>query len=1084
MFGNLKSFRLGITVLMLFVAVGAGAQQLKGNVKDSSGEPIIGATIQEKGTKNMAVTDLDGNFSIKLSGGKQITVSFIGMKTATVGVQGKSSVSVVMEDEATTLNDVVVIGYGTVRKKDLTGAVTSVSSKQIENVPVANVGEALTGKMAGVNITTTEGSPDADIKIRVRGGGSISQDNSPLYIVDGFPVSSISDIAPSEIQSIDVLKDASSTAIYGARGANGVVIITTKSGKEGKTQVSFNASYAWKKVTKYVKTMDPYNYAMYQYEINPTGGEYGNYEDLDIWKSVSGNDYQDELFGRTGTQLQYNASVSGGTKDFKYSVSYSRNDETSIMKGSGYTKDNINAKINANLNKWLTLDFNGRLAYAKIKGLSGGQDTNAGSATNGIVAQVVTYRPVEPLTSADDDDEENSGSNERSPLQRINATYKKQVRFQQNYNVGLNWKPVKNLTFRTEFGYGWKYYDTYDIQGADATRNTKVTGAAQGQPVAEFTYDKERTWRNANTVTYDNRKLFGGRDHLNVMVGQEWSSDTGSTHEITSGNYVATMSPLEVLANAQAGETLSNYTFNNIPENLLSFFGRVNYTLADKYLATFTLRADGSSKFAKGNRWGYFPSVALAWRISDEAFMKGTEKWLSNLKLRLSFGTAGNNRIKSGVNQLTYEANGASDKVPFFNEVKGTLLKSNGYLANPNLKWETTITRNVGIDYGFWNNRISGTLDFYWNTTKDLLMQADIPGNSGFTKQYQNFGQTSNKGVEFALNAVLVDKKDFDLNFNFNISYNKSKIDKLTGNGLWDTNYTLPNVSAGENFRIEEGGRLGELYGYKMAGFYTVYDAVSNPNGDLILNQNGTWSLRDGVNNKSYTLTGGTLYPGGVKVECDENGTPLKQRLGNTLPTTTGGFGLDGRWGNVDFNIFFNYSLGNKVVNGTKLANSFYKDTSKRKNLVSDFNLSNRYTWIDPANGNNLGKPSTSLIAEYGGVENIVARLNEINAGANIYNPASATRMELTDYCVENGSFLRLQNLTVGYTLPKKWVKSLYLSSVRFYFTGYNLFCFTDYTGYDPEVDSSSKKSALSPGVDYATYPKSRSFVGGVNVTF
>ena len=912
MSGNLKQIRIALVSIMLFFAASLSAQTVKGTVIDNTGEPVIGASVFEQGVQgNGVATDIDGNFTLTLKGNsKKLKISYIGMKTQIVNVAGKSTVSVKLEDESNSLNDVVVIGYGTVKKKDLTGSVSSISAKDIANVPVSNVSEAMTGKLAGVNITTTEGSPDADVKIRVRGGGSISQDNSPLYIVDGFPVSTISDIAPSEIATIDVLKDASSTAIYGARGANGVIIITTKSGSEGKTQVNFNASYSWKKVTKFVKTMDPYNYAMYQYEINPTSGEYGNFEDLDIWKSKVGTDYQDELFGRTGHQYQYNVSISGGTKDMKYSVSYARNDENSIMLGSGYTKDNINAKINANLNKWLSMDFNARFANTKINGISGGQDTNAGGATNGIVAQVITYRPVEPInTSGSDDDEENQLSNDRTPLQRINATYKKQIRFQQNYNAGLNWKPFKGWTVRSEFGFGWKYYDTYDIQGGDATRSTKVTGAEQGKPVAEFTYDKTKTWRNANTITYDNKKLFGGRDHINVMIGQEWSSEEGQVHAITAGNYLASMLPTEIKANMQAGETLMNKTTIDIPDHLLSFFGRFNYTLADKYLATVTLRADGSSKFAKGHRWGYFPSVALAWRVSDEAFMKSTQNWLSNLKLRLSYGTAGNNRITSGVTTLSYVANGASDKVPFFGEDRKSMLKSNGYLSNPNLKWETTITRNIGIDYGFFRGRINGTLDFYWNTTKDLLTKADIPGSSGFTVQYQNFGKTSNKGVELALNASVIEKKNFNLNFNFNVSYNKSKIDQLAGNGTWDTNYTLPNTSTGQNFLIEEGGRLGELWGYKYNGYYTIYDVNTNPNGDLVFN-GSNWVLREGVNDKSYTLTGGQLAPGGMKVVCDADGTPLKMRLGNTLPTTTGGFGFDGTFntkgGNIDFNLFFN----------------------------------------------------------------------------------------------------------------------------------------------------------------------------------
>lgn len=1080
MSGNLKTFRIALLVLFTFIVGSLSAQTVKGNVKDSNGEPVIGATVQEKGTKNVAVTDLDGNFSIKMTGSKSLQFSYIGMKTKTVNAAGKENVNVVLEDEATSLDDIVVIGYGTVKRRDLTGSVTSVNAKQIANIPVSNVSEALTGKMAGVNITTTEGSPDADVKIRVRGGGSLSQDNSPLYIVDGFPVSSISDIAPSEIQSIDVLKDASSTAIYGARGANGVIIVTTKSGSEGKTQVNFNASFGWKKVTKLVETMDPYNYAYYQYEL---GNEaYGNYSDLDIWKSVEGRDYQDEVFGRTGLQKQYNVSVSGGSKDIKYNVGFSHNDEKSVMVGSGYAKNNVNAKINATLNKWLSLDFNGRMAFTKLDGLNGGADTNESNAASSVVANTVKWNPVEPLSQSSDDDEESSTSSRRNPVERLTDTYKYQERFQQNYNIGLNWKPFKGWTLRSEFGYGWKYYNTEQVWGANATINSKY--GYNGKPQAQFVRADNKNWRNSNTLTYDNKKLFGGRDQINVMVGQEWSSSQNVTRTNTSVNFPETMTITEVLANTSAGTALPGESDIAAKENIFSFFGRVNYTMADKYLATVTFRADGSSKFGENNRWGYFPSLALAWRVSEEDFMKGSQDWLSNLKLRLSFGTAGNNRINSGLIPIVYSMASNTSKAPAFDNIHAAMLEHGRYLYNPDLKWETTITRNLGIDFGFWNNRINGTLDLYWNTTKDLLMQTLVPSNTGYSYQYRNFGETSNKGVELAVNAVLIDKKNFGLNFNFNISYNKNKIEKVSMDNPWQSSgFAGSTLSKYEDFRIEEGGRLGELWGYKTNGFYTVYDAATGT-GDLILTSSGKWQLRDGLKDNSYTIFGGNLYPGVAKVQVDENGDPLKQRLGNTVPTTTGGFGFDGRFGNFDFNVFFNYSLGNKLVNGTKLANSFRAGSNTNYSLVSDFNLANRYTWIDPATGTNLGRPSTGIIADYGGVEAVMNRLNELNANANIYNPAGVTTMQMIDYAVEDASFLRLQNVTIGYTLPKKWVRSIFMENIRIYFTGYNLLCITGYDGYDPEVDTSSKKTPMCPGIDYAAYPKSRTFVGGINITF
>ena len=1076
-----KVIRTALLFALLIIVGNISAQTVKVNVTDATGETVIGATVMEKGTSNGAITDFDGNATVKLSGkNNHLVISYVGMKTKTIDVKGKKEIKVVMEDDNTTLNDVVVIGYGTVKKKDLTGSVSSISEKQIANIPVSNVSEAMTGKMAGVNITTTEGSPDADVKIRVRGGGSLSQDNSPLYIVDGFPVSSISDIAPSEIQSIDVLKDASSTAIYGARGANGVIIITTKEGKEGKTQVSFNGLLGWKKVTKTVKTLSPYEFAQYQYELGST--DYGNYNDLDIWKSVEGSDYQDEIFGRTGLQKQYNASVNGGSKDIKFNIGFSHTDEESIMLGSGYAKNNINAKLNAKLNKWLSFDFNARLGFTKLDGLSGGADTNESNAANSIVANTVAYAPVETLTSSDDEDEANSTSTRRTPLQRITSTYKYQERFQQNYNAGLNWKPFKNITVRTEFGYGWRYNNTEQVWGSDATTNSKY--GYNGQPQAQFVRVDQRDWRNANTITYANDKLFGGRDRINVLIGQEWSSTEKTTRTSTSVGYPTSMTIGEVLANTSAGTALPNESDIAADENMLSYFGRINYTMADKYLATFTLRADGSSKFGKGNRWGYFPSLALAWRMSEEDFMKSTSSWLSNLKLRLSVGTAGNNRINSGLLSTTYSMASNTSKAPFFNEERQSMLEHGTYLYNPDLKWETTITRNIGIDFGFLRGRINGTLDFYWNTTKDLLMQTVVPSSTGYSYQFQNFGKTSNKGVELTVNTVIVDRKKWGLNFNFNIAYNKNKIDELNMENPWQSSsWSGSTISKYEDFKIEEGGRLGELWGFKTNGFFTVYDPVSNPDGQLVL-EGTTWKLREGIVDNSPSITGGSYYPGGLRVEVDENGDPLKQRLGNTVPTTTGGFGFDGRVGNFDFNVFFNYSLGNKIVNGTKLANAFYHGSAKNYNLVNDFALGSRYTWIDPETGLNLGRPSTSTIAAYGGADAMIARLNEINSGASIYNPAGVSTMQLIDYAVEDASFLRVQNITVGYTLPKKWMKSIFLDSVRIYFTGYNLFCFTGYDGYDPEVDTSSKKNPMCPGIDYAAYPKSRTFVGGINVTF
>ena len=1089
--------RYAILALLLCFCVSVQAQTVRGNVKDDTGEGAIGATIMELGAKNGTVTDMDGNFSIKLKGKtKKLIITYVGMEDVVVDVKKDSVINVTMKSN-TTLNDVVVIGYQTVRKRDLTGAVANINSKQLKDIPVTSASEALTGKMAGVNVTTTEGSPDADIKIRVRGGGSLSQDNSPLYIVDGFEVSSISDIAPTEIESIDVLKDASSTAIYGARGANGVIIITTKSAKTGsnKFKVDLGASWGFKKATKFNKVMSPYDFAYYQYELESGTQKsdyisaYGAYNDLDIWKANEGNDFQDQIFGRTGNQQMYNVNIAGSTKKLAYSLAYANNSENSIMYGSGYVKNNINGKITYDITKNLIFDVNARISHTRLEGLSGGADTNESNASNSIVANSTRFRPVTEITTGDDDADLTKVKN---PYERIVATDKLKKTLNQSYSAGLSWKPISKLTLRTQWQYGLKKGNSDQIWLGDAVSNSKYGG--NGQPQAVVGSDKTWTWSNSNTATYEDRELFGGRDIITVLVGEENKSSRLKRYEDVYVNYDRGLG----FADIKNDYTRSSKLYNSIEgiaakENMLSFFGRVNYTMADKYLATFTMRADGSSLFGKNNKWGYFPSAALAWRVSEEKFLKDS-KAISNLKLRLSFGTAGNNRIPSGIQYTTWAMADAGSKYPWFDGDRDEMMEIASTKNNADLKWETTITRNLGIDFGFFKSRISGSIDLYWNTTKDLLMKTEIPGSSGYNYQYQNFGQTSNKGVELQLMATIVDSKKFTLNFSGNIAYNKNTIDKLNTTSEWQSS-NWGAASVYEDFRVVEGGSLGEIWGYKMNGYFTCW-TPNNKGGDLRL-VNNKWlpvinketgesadPSADGVD-KSYTIFGGTLYPGCPKVETNADGSVKKQKLGNTVPPVTGGFGFNGTFlKNFDFNVFCNFSLNNKIVNGTKLALSYYRDSAKKYNLNSDFAVGNRYTWMDPETGMNLGRPHNSTIAYYRTADAVGDRLNEINANAEYWNPCAATAMQLTDYAVEDASFLRLQQVTLGYSLSKNVLKSCFLSSVRFYVTGYNLYCWTKYTGNDPEVDTSSKKNQMCPGVDYASYPKSRSVIFGVNVSF
>lgn len=1066
------------------ISLGVSAQHITvtGTVKDKTGETVIGASVVEKGNAgNGTITDIDGNYTISVPGNATLVFSFVGMKPLEVGVKGKSIVDVTLEDDTQLLDEVVVIGYGTVSKRDLTGSVASVGAEELATVPVNNVSEALTGRMPGVSITTTEGSPDADVRIRVRGGGSLSQDNSPLYIVDGFPVSSINDIASADIESIDVLKDASSTAIYGAKGANGVIIITTKSGHEGKPQVDFSASFGIRKRVGEVGVLSPYEYVMYQQELNQDGTNYGLYQDLDIWKSVEGTNYQEELFGRTGNIRQYNVSVSGGTKETKYSASYSRNDEKSIMIGSGYSRNNVTFKLQSKLNKWLTLDLNNRFSYTEIDGLSGGADTQESSKAYSIVARSVIYRPVNRLT--EDFLNEDTGNTDYSPLERIQATYKKQTRLQNNANVGLTWEPVKGLKFRSDYGYGWRYNNTEQVWEAAATSNSKF--GYSGQPQAYFTKRVYKEWRVSNTVTYDHKNLLASEDKFNILLGQEASSNWYTDTNLTSVAFPTDNTVSEILAAMGNGTALPTETYIGLKDNMSSFFGRINYSLYDRYLLTATVRADGSSRFTKGNRWGVFPSAALAWRINEEAFMDNTTEWLSNLKLRLSFGTAGNNRIDASYMYTTYALAGTDTKTIYFDESAATMLEHGSLLSNPDLKWETTITRNLGIDYGFLNNRISGSIDVYWNTTKDLLMRQTLPGSSGYSYQYQNVGQTSNKGIEFLTDIVIADKASWGLNFNFNISYNRGKIDKFPGGSTWQSSsWSGSSIISQEDFYLEEGGRLGEVYGYIYDGFYTTDD----------LEWSGTaWVIRTDENGEPVThdlgVVTGTLEPGAMKLK-DVNGDGVidsndKVRLGNTIQPVVGGFGLNGRFlKNFDFNVFFSYQLGGKLINATKAASSYYSGSTQNYNLNNNFTLANRWSRIDPVTGENMLSRNfaNEYISTYG-EEAYYEYINSVNSGKTIYNPASVTQRPLTSWDVEDASFLRLQTVSIGYTLPKAFTQKLQMQKVRIYATGYNLFCLTGYSGVDPEVDCCTS-TPMTPGVDYAAYPKSFSIVGGINVTF
>ncbi|MGV8091421.1 MAG: SusC/RagA family TonB-linked outer membrane protein [Mangrovibacterium sp.] len=1046
-------------------AVQQKGKTVTGKIVDINNQPLPGVTVLVKGSMRGTISDPNGKFSItNLTPDVILVFSFVGMKTQEVEVSEKSVIDVVLTDESIGLEEVVAIGYGSVKRKDLTGSVSSVSGNALKDIPVTSAAQAIVGKMPGVQVTQTEGSPDAEIKIRVRGGGSITQDNSPLYIVDGFPVSNLSDIAPTDIESINVLKDASSTAIYGARGANGVIMITTKGGSEGKSKVSYNTYYGIKNITNYFDVLDPYEYVFWQYELQNANTSFekyfGDFQDMKLYKQMDGTNWQKEIFGRTGTSLYNNLTFTGGNKDIKYNLSLTRNDEKEIMLGSGYERTNFTAKTIYKVNDWLSLDMNLRLSDYKLKG--------AGTYSNTRMAHIVQFRPINGLadfvdSQLTDDDFETASTFILNPLKQTNDDYRRRNTETFNYNGAATIKLTKDLNYRFDLGVQYTKGTINQFYGIN-TSNAMNYGT---QPLAEKTKSDGVSYRIANVLTYNKKDFFKG-NNISVMLGEELNSSRTQTLRASVKYLPKYIDPVSALSMMNLGIADPVYTDAGTPVKLSSFFGRINYDYEGRYLASFTFRADGSSKFAKGNQWGYFPSAGLGWRLSDENFLKGTENWLSDLKLRASYGESGNNRISDDLWRKTFSVSTGRLFIEGSENSPTAYLTPVSTLSNPNLKWETTITRNFGVDFSLFNQRLSGSVEIYKNTTKDLLISATIPASSGYSNQMQNIGQTSNKGIEIVLNGAVIQKRDFKLSFSFNIAFNKNRIDKLGETKSWEQSSGWAGADGPTgDFLVEEGGKVGLMYGYETDGngMYAIDDFTYN---------NGTYTLKEGIADNSALIGARWFGPGSLKFvnQNPEEGPGVdaqndKVVIGNANPIHTGGFNLTAEYKGIDFSAFLNWVYGNDIYNANKLNFTNYWGGRLYKNILAMMDSKSRFIRIDPETGAFVSDP---------------ARLAELNKDAKYWS-ASMQRAPLHSWVIEDGSFLRLNNVTIGYSLPKKVLSRLGLQQLRLYVTGYNLWLWTNYSGYDPEVDA-IRSTPLTPGIDYNAYPRCRSFNIGMNLTF
>ena len=1063
---------------------------VKGTVVDSNGMGVPGVTVLLKGTKNSVVTDIDGKFVIaNVPANGHLVFSFIGMETRDVAIAGKTTLSITMKDSATDLDEVKVVsfGYGTIKKENLLGSVASIGAKELSKIPVTNVAEAMAGRLAGVSVQSVDGAPGADIVIRVRGGGSITQDNSPLYVVDGFIVSNINDIPPSDIQSIDILKDAATTAIYGAQGANGVVVITTKKPKVGKTTISYNSYMQLLKLPKDRKldVLSPYEYVQMQYETARMKSDadvrnfekyFGKFDDLELYKYKKANDWQDEVLGNSTISRYNNLSISGGSEKTKMSLSYTSNRDQGLMIGSGLNRDVLNFKLNHEISKKLRLDLSSRITNVEVDGAG----TSGSSQIR--IKNLVTSRPTNGIADElefdianvdNEDDYQSFILNLINPVDLAKQDWRKRTTRTYVFNAGLSWDILDNLkaqstvTTSRSFGENLRFYGP-------------LTGVAQqeGNSLPLGTKDNSEgfSYRVSNTLNYDFKNI--GEHQLGVLLGQEVRSSGGKSQHARVENFRESITPKEMFASMNLGTLIEYSTYENTDENYYSFFGRLNYSFKDKYLFTATARRDASSKFSKENNVGIFPAFAIGWKISNEPFLKNS-KIVDELKLRLTYGETGNDRIPANSTKFLFKSdtnNGPGFGTNNYNVYYGI---NGNVLFNPDLIWETTINRNAGLDFRLFNSAINGSLDVYRNTTKDLLLQSAVSQTSGFSSQWANIGSTSNEGVELAVNTSLINKKDFSLNFNFNIGTNKAKIVALDGTTerFFQSNWGSTDLKDRDDYYLRVGKSVGLIYGYVNDGMYTVDDFDS-------YNENSkSYVLKEGVPDNKGILGVSSVKPGYMKLK-DLNGdgkidTNDRKVIGDALPKAQGGFGFTSNLKGFDISAFFNWSIGNDVYNTGKIDyNQLYR--SSYGNMLNSMNSSKRFTYIDM---------DGSYTGTAGSVVTDLAQLAEMNQGKTIWsgnNSFGGSTPVVSDWAIEDGSYLRLNNVTIGYTVPMEAMKKFLVSSLRFYVTGTNLALWTKYSGFDPDVNStrSDGYAALTPGLDYSSYPKSRTFTFGVNVTF
>ena len=1076
----MKRVLLLLSVLLMWSSIlMAQTRQITGVVRDKSGQILAGAAVTIKGTSQSIGTNDKGRFTLTVpaTGTTVLVVKYVSFRTKEVTVRSGSTVEdIVLEEDENQLSEVVVnIGYGTVRKEALTGSVSSVGAKDLADFPVSTAAQALAGKLAGVSVTTTEGSPGAEVQIRVRGGSSLTGDNSPLYIVDGIQVeNALSILSPNEIQSIDVLKDVASTSIYGSRGANGVVIIATKGGKSGRTIVSFDTYAGQRQIVNALEVMNPYEYVKYQYELynNNTSQEvkddftkrYGTYEDIDIYKNIATADWQDKVFGRQAWSHTEVLNLSGGTDKTTFNFSVNNTKEDGIMLNSGYKRTFASFRFDHKISDKFRTGINVRYSRQRIDGV--GTSATGSQGTNRL-RNAVRYQPyLGGGDSGDLFDADYQLTNLSNPITLANQELKYDYRNDLISSGYLSYQLLRNLTLRSVIGLNFADRKTNAFNGPVSltARN------AAGLPVVQLDNSSQTSFLNTNTINY---KPNLGSDHsLDLLVGEETNMIDIKSNSTTIKWFPINITAEEAFGSTQKAEPPTG-SVQDKPTSLVSatrqfsLFSRASYGYKSKYLATLNFRTDASSLFAAGKQWGYFPSAQIAWRATEEEFVKNMKlAWLDNFKVRVSYGAAGNNRIGQDLFRTLFTANSLTGGYAATDGAISTGLITGSVLANPNITWETNISRNAGLDLSMFNNRMSVSLDYYDNRTKNLLLNANVPPINGYTTQQQNVGKTQNKGFEFQMSYNVASKGDFNYSTSFNIAFNRNKIVELQ-NGV--SSYITQSgwVNSLGDFKVEVGKPVGQFYGFIADGRYGIDDFTYTQNSTTGVY---TYTLKPGVPN-SYVLLGNrNPQPGDMKVKKLSSSSNMmigdddKTVLGTSQPKFTGGFNNQFAYKNFDLTVFMNFSVGSKEYNANKIEFTSQYNV-KDNNLLAVMN--DRWKNFDE-NGVKVTDP---------------ASLAAMNANTTMWTPTTGN-YTLTSYAIENGSFLRISNVTLGYSLPQKLVsRTGFISKLRVYGTVNNLYTITGYSGYDPEANT-RRSNPLTPGIDYAAYPRSRYILAGINLIF